>query len=302
MLVAIPLAGFSWAYSSLHAGAYYAAQNVNDVPVIATEDHRLTDPDDADTICENLGEMCHGVIYWQFSDVEAEGIEAADPDEAEDYTISASSTQVIDEFVNEPFAPEEDNPFHLDFMRLATAVTEDPPGYPAWALAVVNSSATAPDGYAVISAKEWAAQADEDTQLFYGPHGDGTGSFIPLAAYALLAICLILSVSALGNRTNLLRFFAPLRILGRSEFGIRSAAFWTVFFPFVGGTVSAIIAGFWYTTVAYITTTGSLGTWLPFMPIGLGVLFAFVFIAVSATTFLPEAKAYRPRNDAEASR
>lgn len=289
-LVAIPLAGFSWAISSLDAGAYYTTQNVSEAPVIVTGDARLLAPGDAEKVCAQIGDSCHGVVYWQPSDITYSGSESASHEVANDYTIAGSNFQAIDEFLSGAEAPAKEDPFHLDYMQLSAAVSENPPVDPDWALVVTDSSAQAPEGYSVMPAKKWAEGSGKDTQLFYGPSGDGTAGFIPLAAYTLLAICVILVVATIGKRSSLQRFFSPLHLLGKTRSGIQATAFWAVLFPYLTATLAAVAAGLWLTTVAHIVTTGRVGAWTPFMPLGLWILFGVVFLATSATVFFPHSK------------
>lgn len=127
VLVAITLAAFTAANVSLHAGAFYTAKNVHDVPVIVTEDLDLLEPADAEAICSDLSQACYGVIYWQPSDFASTGQESVEPRKANDYTIAATNTEVIDLFVDELFGPSESNSFHADYMKLAATTSENPP-------------------------------------------------------------------------------------------------------------------------------------------------------------------------------
>lgn len=284
-LVAIPLAGFSWATSSLDAGAHYTTQNVSDVPVVVADGARLMIPGDAERVCSQIGHSCHGIVYWQPSDITYSGSESASREFANDYTMAGSNSQVISEFLSGADAPIKEDPFHLDYMRLSSAVSKNPPINPDWALIVTAPFAQVPEGYSIMSAKKWAEDSGKDTQLFYGPNGDGTAGFIPLVAYTLLAICVILGVSTVGKRSSLQRFFSPLRLLGKTRLGIQTTTFWTVLFPYLTATLAAVLASLWLTTVAHIVTTGRAGAWIPFMPLGLWGLFGFVFLSTSATVF-----------------
>lgn len=130
-------------------------------------------------MCAQIGDSCHGVVYWKPSDITYSGSESASREVANDYTIAGSSPQTIDEFLSGAEAPAKEDLFHLDYMQLSAAVSENPPVDPDWALVVTDSSAQAPEDYLVMPAKKWAEGSGKDTQLFHGPSGDGTAGFIP---------------------------------------------------------------------------------------------------------------------------
>ncbi len=62
-----------------------------------------------------------------------------------------------------------------------------------------------------------------------------------LAAYTLLAICVILIVATIGKHSSLQRFFSPLRLLGKTRSGIQATAFWAVLFPYLTATLAAVV-------------------------------------------------------------
>lgn len=130
-------------------------------------------------MCAQIGDSCHGVVYWKPSDITYSGSESASREVANDYTIAGSSPQTIDECLSGAEAPAKEDLFHLDYMQLSAAVSENPPVDPDWALVVTDSSAQAPEDYLVMPAKKWAEGSGKDTQLFHGPSGDGTAGFIP---------------------------------------------------------------------------------------------------------------------------
>ncbi|AIT62245.1 FtsX-like permease family protein [Corynebacterium doosanense] len=288
VLVSIPLAGFTWVSSSLAAGSFYAEQLVSNVPVIVSEDSQLLTPDQAEDVCSEIGDSCRGVIYWQPSDIAESGAESVPRNRANDYTLAGSTPQIVEEFVPGDPTPAGSNPFHLEYMQIAAAVSKGAPVDPDWALVVADSTPGLKDSYTVVSSRQWAETSGRDTQLFYGPGGDGTSGFIPLAAYTLLATCVVLIVATIGKRSSLRRFFSPLALLGKSPLGIQATSFWTVLFPYLTATVAAVLASAWYGAVAHTVTTGKAGVWMPFMPSGLWVLFGLVFLATSATSFLPD--------------
>ncbi|AWB83644.1 hypothetical protein C3E79_03375 [Corynebacterium liangguodongii] len=287
VLLSIPLSGFTWAYASLDGGSFYAQQSVSEVPIVVSQEKQLLHPAQAEAVCDELGQGCHGVVYWQPSDILGSGEESVERKYANDYTLSATSSEVLNEFLPGQIEPEGDNPFHFASMKLAEAVSVNPPVNPDWALAVVDGSAQVSDDYRVVPAKEWASNAGNDTQIFFGPNGDGTSGFIPLVAYTLLAICVILLVEAIGRREGLRSFFAPLHLLGKTQTSIQLTTFWAILFPYLTAILAALLASFWYEMVAYFVTTGEVGAWMPFMPAGLWVLFVLVFLLTSATAFLP---------------
>lgn len=287
LVVAIPLVAFTWVESSLAATRHYSAEKIHAVDIVVQQDLRLIPAEEATQLCDNLGEQCQGVISWQPSDVYDSGETSVPMDLATDYTLAGSSPEVLSAFIADPTPIDAVNPFRLDFMQLFAAVSQEPPVAPQWALLVANPNAALPDGYTSISSHDWVRKKAWNSQLYYGPNGDGTAGFIPLSAYMLLATCVILVVSTLGKLAGLRRFFSPLGILGRTRRSIAWSSFWALLFPYAIGTLAAVIAAFWYAAVAHTVTTGTLGAFVPFMPAGLWVLFAVVFIGTSMTAFIP---------------
>lgn len=77
-------------------------------------------------MCAQIGDSCHGVVYWKPSDITYSGSESASREVANDYTIAGSSPQTIDEFLSGAEAPAKEDLFHLDYMQLSAAVSENP--------------------------------------------------------------------------------------------------------------------------------------------------------------------------------
>lgn len=205
---------------------------------------------------------------------------------------------------------ESGSPFYPGFMVPFSGLSDDPPVNPDWGLPVLDAaafdgpaesgngdfSAAGRDlgGLRVEAADEWARHVDMDSQIMYGPHGDGTAGFIPTAAYTLLAICLVLAVAVMGKRARMHRFFSPLWLLGRSRASLRHAQFWAILFPYLAAALTALLCGAWYTLVVHVAVTGRPGVFMPYLPPGLWVLFGVVFLATSATAFLPVPERRRP--------
>ncbi|CAM4063665.1 FtsX-like permease family protein [Corynebacterium frankenforstense] len=206
---------------------------------------------------------------------------------------------------------ESGSPFYPGFMVPFSGLSDDPPVNPDWGLPVLDAAAldgrgesgdgdlSAPGGrdlggLRVEPADEWARHVDMDSQIMYGPHGDGTAGFIPTAAYTLLAICLVLAVAVMGKRARMHWFFAPLWLLGRTRLSLRHAQFWAILFPYLAAALTAVLCGLWYTLVVHVAVTGRPGAFMPYLPPGLWVLFGVVFLATSATAFLPAPERRRP--------
>ena len=286
-LVAIPLAGFTGAQTSLWAANYVGSQNFQTVPVVVGQDFRLLEAQEADGVCEEIGDDCRGVVYWQPSDFESAGETSVPMEKANDYSLAGSNDHVIGQLLS-PAAPvKAHSPFYPDFMVPFSGISSESPVKPQWGLPVVAESASAPDHLRVESAQDWVRHVDMDSQIMYGPHGDGTAGFVPTAAYTLLAICLVLAVSVMGKRANLHAFFSPLRLLGRTQGAIQRAEFWAILFPYCVAMLTALLVGIWYTVAVHVAVSAYPGALLPYLPPGLWVLFVLVFLGTSATAFLP---------------
>lgn len=238
-------------------------------------------------------------VGWTFGTPEGAGQEEQTPGETgrEEQAQSGSA--------------ESGSPFYPGFMVPFSGLSDDPPVNPDWGLPVLDAAAFDGPGepgdgdlsavagrdlgdLRVEPADEWVRHVDMDSQIMYGPHGDGTAGFIPTAAYTLLAICLVLAVAVMGKRARMHRFFAPLWLLGRTRLSLRHAQFWAILFPYLAAALTALLCGLWYTLVVHVAVTGRPGVFMPYLPPGLWVLFGVVFLATSATAFLPAPERRRP--------
>lgn len=286
LMVSIPMAAFTWVSVSQHSGAAYATEYLNDTQFVVTQDAQLLQPEQAESLCKKLGDSCGGVVYWQPSDIGNTGAEAAPKNRANDYTVAAYEQSALDEFVRNDNPEMPDNALHLDYMEPFAAVSQSDPQNPEWAVVLTSGPVSQHSGFKTVSTQQWLKEESWRSQLFFGPSGDGTAGILPLVAYTLLAICLVLAVTSIGKLRQIKSFFRPLHISGRPRMAINWTVFWAMLLPFIAGALSAWLVSLWYSAIGFFIANGRFGMTLPELPGGLCLLFVLVSVLSSATAFI----------------
>ncbi|MEJ6014050.1 hypothetical protein WG936_09390 [Corynebacterium sp. H127] len=277
ILISLPLSAYMWNNVSAFGAKNYSASELSSVPVLAPQEGSLLSEPEARRVCEELAEDCRGIAWWVPAQVSDAGVEFVE--HPNDYVLAAEPPAVLAELKGDNPVPEDERSyFNSDTMTLFRGFTEEvraPRG--GIVIATVNNPnipQIADQKLELLPANQWAQHAD--TALLYGPHGTGTTEFIPLFAYTLLTLSVIIMVIFMSRKKQLRRFFEPLHVLGLNSTQQTATRVWTFAFAFFNALVAAVIAVSWYSCVGAFSTTGRVLPLLPSMPAGLWILFGIV--------------------------
>ena len=214
IFVLLPVILFVSNDSALFSARQALADNVEDVFVAAPVGEGTDGVAEVRKACRDYSQDCLGVLRWAPAIEDSGQLEPSSLEEGAVYTLVEDRDGTIDSLLKDKgvVGQEPRSPFDQTWMR-PWDQTFNSQSEPAWQSDEEDTYSVAvfsnpPDlgvteNISIASANQWAEKLPE--QLLYGPNGTGTSEFIPLFAYVIVGVAVLIFGLALAQQGRLIR-------------------------------------------------------------------------------------------------
>ena len=296
LFICLPLSLFASNSAAIHAARASAANQVNDVKILAGSDGALLEPKTADQLCKQLDDDCIGVTSWSYAKKSSSGEHVYTPsglDEGTDYVLTGENNTLEAVLSGEKPGTVE-SAFSQEWMvpwaHVESTDETDQFAHSRMGSVVVLSVSAISRANEInagnvrsVSFKELMNHLPE--RIFYGPGGTGTSEFVPLFASVILGGSVLVFALLVGRQVLYLPTLRSLAYLGVSPNRIKSVRM-LANIHLASGALIACLVFYFITYSIMLSSSGHFRLGFPNLSVGLVVyLVAIVFMSTLLSSF-----------------